>query len=357
MKIVIPVLSVTAAGGFRVLCELSSEWVRNGHSVAILALWFGGKPYFQTLAEIIWVDDSGRRITPDKANCAPKRAGVRYVYHNLMALWRGLRYHAKDADVILANHNLTAWPVFLNTIACSKIYYIQAYEPEIVNRFLLKSIAYTSYFLPLRQIANSPFYINYKNVRANDFVPPGIDLSVMFPLNSQDQLREKIIIGCVGSKQWFKGLDDVSEACRLLEERGVQFEIRLAYGLLPEGCSMPPDVKIIRPRNDRELGDFYRALDILIAPGKLQHGSAHYPVMEAMACGIAVITTGYLPASEEANNSWIVPVNDPRAIADAVEDMVANPRLRRERIKKALNDIRDFSWDKVAAKMLSLFNK
>jgi len=42
-----------------------------------------------------------------------------------------------------------------------------------------------------------------------------------------------------------------------------------------------PACVVVVPGNDTELADYYRSVDILIAPGTVQHGAPHYPVMEA----------------------------------------------------------------------------
>jgi glycosyltransferase involved in cell wall biosynthesis len=357
MKIVIPVLSVGPSGGYRVISELSSAWVRMGHSVYILAQWTGAYPYFPTLAEFIWLNEHGHRINPEKGKSVLIQSGIKHVFQNLLALWTGLRREVETADVILANHSLTSYPVFATRSCSKKYYYIQAYEPETVKK-RVKWISYFSYSLPLRQIVNSPVYIGYKNIKAKEYVPPGLDLSKMYPKNRRFAPDGKILIGCIGSKAWFKGVDNTLDAFAILQSRKKNlFEFRIAYGLFPEGHSLLPEIVTVMPQDDEELGDFYRSIDILIAPGKLQLGSAHYPVMEAMACGTVVITTGYLPASKESNNAWIVPVNDPTAIADAVEEIVDKPILREQRIKKALGDIQDYAWGNVADKMIALFNE
>ncbi|WP_341479706.1 glycosyltransferase [Clostridium algidicarnis] len=70
----------------------------------------------------------------------------------------------------------------------------------------------------------------------------------------------------------------------------------------------------MHPDGDDNLADYYRNLDILVAPGHIQLGAIHYPVIEAMACNVPVITTGYYPANDE--NSFIVPVKRPDKIAE-----------------------------------------
>jgi glycosyltransferase involved in cell wall biosynthesis len=106
------------------------------------------------------------------------------------------------------------------------------------------------------------------------------------------------------------------------------------------------------PRNDDELADFYRSVDLLIAPGTIQLGAPHYPVMEAMACNVPVITTGYLPASED--NALIVPISRPEAIADAVIAATSAPEATAARAARAQTAVAPFAWTEVATRMLAL---
>ena len=93
----------------------------------------------------------------------------------------------------------------------------------------------------------------------------------------------------------------------------------------------------------------------MVAPGTVQLGAPHYPVLEAMACGIPVITTGYMPASRENNNAWIVPIADADSIAQAILEAIEAPHLREKRKQKGLEDIQKFSWQAVAKIFLDLF--
>jgi len=76
-----------------------------------------------------------------------------------------------------------------------KIYYVQAYEPEYyigtktIKGYLIAIISALSYHLPLKRIVNSPIYIRYKNLRANEFVPPGIDLKNFKPVEINKKLK------------------------------------------------------------------------------------------------------------------------------------------------------------------------
>lgn len=71
---------------------------------------------------------------------------------------------------------------------------------------------------------------------------------------------------------------------------------------VPENFLDDLDIIQVFPKNDEELAFFYRSLDILIAAGHIQLGACHYPVLEGLASGVAVIHSGYLPGTS-ANSS------------------------------------------------------
>ena len=66
------------------------------------------------------------------------------------------------------------------------------------------------------------------------------------------------------------------------------------------------------------------------------------------------MTTGYLPAN--SRNSWIVPVHDASAIADAITEILVNPEKQMSRVTQALKDIQSFTWNAAAVSMLHEFN-
>jgi glycosyltransferase involved in cell wall biosynthesis len=356
MEIVIPVTGFGRQGGYRVLSNLANEWVKLGHTVRFLCPKESDAPYFPTTAEIIWLDRAGKSVPAHERLTHLERYRL---WNALGSLFGGLQRYAKSADVVMANQSMTAWPVSLARLKARKFYYVQAYEPEYYRLLpglqmpILQLLSYCSYMLPLKQIVNAPVYLLYKTLRAHLSVPPGIDFALFYPGEKQDRCHRQLAIGCIGRPDLpFKGTKYVYDAFHILSQRGIRVELRVAFGKVDD--EPDPNVHIVIPKNDKELGDYYRSLDILIAPGTVQLGAAHYPVMEAMACGVAVVTTGYLPASNR--NSWIVPVYDASAIADAVTEIMANPDEEMRRVAQAANDIQPFTWNSAAVSMLRGFN-
>ena len=380
MRIIVPVVHFGRAGGQRVLANLANNWIDMGHEVTMLAHYSSEPIYFPTKANIIWFNNQGKTV--ERKNDfkwddikIKKATNLPALIFLIYGLWQALNNHGKNYDIVIANQSiLTPLPVYFSKISLKKFYYVQLYEPnafidrEDVNFFVNKApirdflmwlISSASYLLDLDKIVNSPIYLNYKLLSSKYFVPPGIDLSVFYPkdkyLESSKWKNRTVRLGCIGRSEPWKGTQYAIDAYNLLKQDNWDVELFLAYGHTPNGCKIPPEAKVLVPNNDEELAEFYRSLDIIIAPGTIQLGAAHYPVIEGMACGISVVTTGYIPATQENNNAWIVPVKDAQAIAMAIQNIILNPDCRCQKLANAVHQIQEFSWEFVSAKMIDIF--
>ena len=354
MKILVPILGFDRSGGYRVLSEFANYWISAGHTVKFLVPDTSQKPYFPTNADIISSDSLGR--THSELISVAKKKHLQGFY-NLLTLYRGLNSIGKNYDIILANQSLTTWPVrFARLGSAKRFYYIQAYEPEYYSlskapvKWLLSKI---SYYLGFEPIVNAPIYCNYKNIKAKKVVPPGVDLNIFYPNNLLKNLKNKdeIVLGCIGRKEPSKGTNYILDAFEKLWFEDKRYRLRVAYGNLPQKWKHPA-AEIVVPKNDNELAEYYRSVVILIAAGTVQHGAAHYPVLEAMACGIPVVTTGYLPA--DRSNSWIVENRDAEAIKNAIISIVTDENYT-DRVCRAFEALQEFAWEKAAKAMAGHF--
>lgn len=363
MKIIIPIIGFGRAGGYRVLSELANNWVKTGHQVDFLVDERSDDPYFPTNANILRFDKKGKILKNDTKTGEKAFSVNGNAFSIYFGMFRALQGIGARYDAILANHSLTAIPVTLaRTGSAKKFYYIQAYEPEYydlekgIKAKLLKWLSVLSYKLPLHQIANAPIYIGYRGISASQWIPPGVDEAVFFrrAISPKFEPGKPWFIGVIGRHEPAKGTNYVLQAFEKLAKRDANVHLKVAFGNLPQGWSHER-AEVVMPKNDNELAHFYRTVDILVAPGTVQLGACHYPVLEAMACGTPVITTGYLPANRE--NSWIVPIHDANAIASALEDIFLMQETEREKIlANAHSAISDFYWKYIAGKFISKMN-
>lgn len=361
MKILIPITGFGSAGGYRVLSELANHWQLAGHQVGFLVDHRSSPPYFPTSATIRWFCPKGEILDEAKKNTTSKFAPTGNALSIYLGMYRALKSIAGGYDVVLANHSLTAIPIALARMGeAKKFYYIQAYEPEYyalekgMKALILKWLSSFSYTLKLHQIVNAPIYIGYRGIRAAEWIPPGIDESVFYCRPSPPSFRPSRpwTLGVIGRHEPAKGTRYALEAFEKLARLDAHVRLKVAYGNLPAGWSHDR-AEIVNPRDDGELAEFYRSVDIMLAPGTVQLGACHYPVLEAMACGTPVVTTGYLPADHE--NSWIVPICDSEAISVAARAIAATPQNElRQKLILAQAAIHGFYWKAVARKFLDI---
>ena len=208
--------------------------------------------------------------------------------------------------------------------------------------------------LPLKRITNSPIYFRYKNLRASVSIPLGIDLSIFHPsaLTRGLQCSSVVTIGCIGRSEPEKGIIYVLHAFEALHKLDSRFRLRVAYGNLPHKWSHP-QCEVVIPKNDNELADYYRSLDILIAPGTVQHGAPHYPVLEAGSCGVTVVTTGYMGATPDT--AWIVANKDVKSIVNSVTQVVSDHKVRINKRTNFLTESSKYGWNRVSSTFIDCF--
>lgn len=351
VRVVIPMLDFNRSGGNRVLSELATQLVDRGYEVDFVCLMCSDAPYFPTRAQVIWIDGNGRRVARNK----PSRKT--YPGQHLVALTRFLRRYGGYYDLVLANHSLTTLPTYLSGNAHRAIYYVQAYEPEYYAAYsdirsrIARMISRRSYSLIPNVIVNAPVYFSYKEIHTDMCVPPGLDLVNYRPRRGtcQRQPGDPLILGCIGRKEVYKGTMDALVAFRAYKMRHGNCKLRVAIGHVPPPFDQDSSIEVVPIQSDAQLADFYRSLDIMIAPGTVQLGAVHYPVLEAMACGIPTVHTGYAPGSSE--NSWIVSPHSPDQIVSAIEAIVDNKVVTDTRVQKGLVEVARYAWHCVGAEL------
>lgn len=353
MKICVPMFGFGRAGGMRSLSLLANEWVDLGHDVTFMCHVSSPLPYYPTTANIYYYDDNGRHCAVTESSVAKPPS----IYSGMIFLWRALNKLEQKFDVAIANFFPTAYSLKYSNIDAKKLYYVQAYEPGFfsgVDRHtrLAKVLAKRSYDLGLQTIVNARVYYDYANIDSTCLALPPVDFSVFKPKECPGVLRHNPIkIGMIGRNIGWKGGDYVLKAFEKLRSASSgqnEFRLHVAFGSTE--LSKQYGVQVEHPNNDAELSAFYREMDIFVAVPTLQYGAVHYPVVEALASGTPLITTGYYPSTSA--NSWLVKPHSAGSIASAIESIVENPRLAVDRSERGLVDPKEYCAKRVALQFL-----
>ena len=312
MKILIPVINFGKSGGDRVLSKIADELLRFGHTVDFISSDASNDPYFPTKASIKWINNKGKTTKYHIKDTTLKDSA----FSIQQKLTKALKKISKDSyDIILASHSLTTLPIKKAGLTHKALYYVQCYDPDSYNTaggFKNKILAYyskKSYKMNLFTIVNAEIYLNYKKIKARGVLYPGIDFSLFYPKEEKIAQIEKkstnnrIIIGTIGRAARFKGTSYIINAFKIIKANYPSVELHVAFGN-PMDFKTQEGIHCLNPDGDKNLGDFYRSLDYYICAVYTQFGAFHYPVAEAMSCGIPVITTSYYPANE--SNAWMI---------------------------------------------------
>jgi UDP-glucose:(heptosyl)LPS alpha-1,3-glucosyltransferase len=232
------------------------------------------------------------------------------------------------------------------------------HEMAITHGSLLKNKGFK------KLIANSNLMkedcIKRFGISAHDIhvVYPALDTRAFSP-EKREKITPKVNVALVTSGNFKKrGLDLFLEAINSLPE-GVR--ARASFRVLGKDSSVDsPFLTFDPPRSDVE--NYYRSIDVFVLPARIEEFGR--VVLEAMGCGLPVITTDKVGAAEllegESRN-FIIPSHDGKALAQVLEQTIVDQGLR-ERLGKlnaetALKHSEELVYEKFDAVFDSLMSK
>lgn len=103
--------------------------------------------------------------------------------------------------------------------------------------------------------------------------------------------------------------------------------------------------------------DYYSKIDVLVCTSKIE-GTPN-PVLEAMACGVPVISTdvGVVPqVFGELQKSFILEERSVQALSDAITRLISEPGLLAELSEENLRKIESWDWSVQAKRFGDYFS-
>jgi glycosyltransferase involved in cell wall biosynthesis len=186
-----------------------------------------------------------------------------------------------------------------------------------------------------------------------------------FPERQGDHQPPRILY--VGLLTPRKGVLDLLAASRLLRERGVAHEMWLLGGTPDEGPAAEAEVRAGLDGRERLLGTRapeqmpaeFAAADVFCLPSWWE--AMPLSVLEAMAAGLPVVATDVGDVSRavaDGVTGHVVPVRDPEKLADALEPLLTDPKLRRRMGEAGRARVAElFSSEVTATKVSALYDE
>lgn len=360
MKISFLLPGIGIAGGIRSTFELVNRLQDRGHKVSVIypliPMRSGAKWYnFRNLA--------GRVL-----------GTIRNLKHGNHIDWFDLKVnlvrvptlaekHIPKGDIIVATWWANAYD--LNSYGSDKgekFYFIRHYEtwggPEDqVNK---------TYTFPFHKIVTSTWLKNLieKKFNVHTFgpLPNGVNFNLFYKKRKGFKSHNPKRIGIVYRRAKWKGMKDGLEAFLLAKKKYLNIQLVL-FGEEPT----PDDAKIIEKIDNVEflkfpykekLREIYNSLDIFVFPSHCE-GFGN-PPMEAMACGVACVTTdtGAVPDYTIPGETTLVSQpKDIKALAQNMIRMIGNENERKQIAENGYHYIKQFTWDKTTDQLEGIFKK
>ncbi len=123
-----------------------------------------------------------------------------------------------------------------------------------------------------------------------------------------------------------------------------------------KSCNMEKEILFLGCVKDEDLHKLYNCADIFIYPS-LYEGFG-FPPLEAMACGIPVITSNTSSFPEVVDDAGImVDPDDVNSLCEALYNVLKDKELWHRMSEKGLERVKLFSWKETARKMLEIYDE
>ncbi len=132
--------------------------------------------------------------------------------------------------------------------------------------------------------------------------------------------------------------------------RGAYYEKIIKF---VESNNLKNDIIFLGHITDHELSYLYKKAEVLLYPSFIE--GFGFPVLEAMDCGLPVITSNASSLPEVAGDAALLV--DPyhvKEISDAMQNITAHQNLRSDLVKKGYEQVKKFSWQKTGTEILHL---
>lgn len=389
------------SGGMNVYVrELSRELAKRDMAVDVFTRWREpGDPRIQTLApnaRVIHIESGPIRYIPKTA-----------VYERLGEFTDKVQRHAETDGVrydLIHSHYWLSAAVARDLAPCWDVPMVQMFHTlGLVKREVMDEDidgeSETRIAIERRAIAESDALVASSEIEAAELeqlygarperiatIPCGVDPEVFRPVRTADARAalgrdqcERLIL-FVGRIEQIKGIDVLLEALGLLfarrpDLRGQACLVVVGGALDPEDDApeiekvtelrrlvhehrMEDSVDFVGSMDQSRLALWYAAADVCAVPSLTE--SFGLVALESMACGTPVVATrvgGLQTVVEDGESGLLVPASDHHALAESIERVLLDQRLRTHLAHGARQRAEGFTWSRVGDAVELLYER
>jgi D-inositol-3-phosphate glycosyltransferase len=217
-----------------------------------------------------------------------------------------------------------------------------------------------------------------------EVIPPGVDLAHFYPILPEEAKEFIGVPPCdhmllyVGRIEPLKGLDTLIEAIAIMRREGFE-DCPICLSIiggdpqvsdeemsaemtrlqdLREDLDLEDMVTFLGKRSQDTLPYYYSASEAVVMPSHYE--SFGIVALEAMACGTPVVASqvgGLAFLVQDGVTGFTVPVDEPRALADCLKELIKNPGLRDKMGRQAADFAQGYGWDRIAKRIVEVYEE
>ncbi|MBI3624045.1 glycosyltransferase family 4 protein [Candidatus Saccharibacteria bacterium] len=247
---------------------------------------------------------------------------------------------------------------------------------KYLTRFVPLSLKRASQIVAVSQSTKNQIVDCYKIAPSKiSVIPPAVDTKVFAPrpddqiksvMNKYNLSTEKYIL-FTGTIEPRKNIAGLLEAySQLPSELTKQYSLVLAGGKGWQDESILSKITELQHQNfkiiqtgyvdDQDLPAVYSGASVFVYPS-IYEGFG-IPPLEAMACGVPVITSNKASLPEVTGKAaLLIKPENPAEIAEAIQKILTDSVLANSLKAKGFDQVKKFSWDKSAQQLIELINE
>lgn len=201
-------------------------------------------------------------------------------------------------------------------------------------------------------------------------IPLGVDLAIFEPQCTSEIERVRTKFGLpddyllfVGTLEPRKGIDTLIDAFAAVHavEPGLNLVIAGKRGWYWQALltritdlGIAPFVHVLDYVPETDLSALYSGATVFVLPSRYE--GFGLPVLEAMACGVPVITTNTSSLPEVTGDAGImIPADDQVALADTINTVIGQSALQAEMRARGLERVQRFRWETAAEATVDIY--